>query len=270
MKNRAVMNRVSRIVPVVTVSAAAVTEALAQIGVLQLTVAEQVIVGLLALLAIDAFAERMGILRRIEAFICEANSVPALGIRRSIPKPDEFAKNASTIDILAVSAFSVVPPHTGFYRERIDHGCRIRVLVVDPDSAGVGVHARQSHLKQAAQPEEVCRMHIQSTIAALAPLLKSKKVQLGLSPIFAPFSLFAVDREKDSGATVVEFHTYRTDLDGRPHVVLARQQQAHWFDFFRKEFETMWDDSRLLSYEEALAYASHLGTVEGVDQYSHK
>jgi len=263
------MNRLARIVPIVTVSAAASALVLGQLGFVQMTVAEQVIVGLLALLAIDAFAERIGILRRIEVLVSEANSVPALWPRTEIPRPDRFAKNASTIDVLAVSAVSIVTQFRGFYRERLEHGCRIRVLILDPDSEAAVIHARQALVEQLAQPEEVLRMHVRSTIAALVPLLKSERshsgsIELRLSPIFAPFSLVGVDLEKDSGAIVVEFHTYRTDIDTRPHVVLDRQRQGHWFGFFRDQFEIVWNDSRPISLDEASKSTSPLRTTEGL------
>ena len=126
------------------------------------------------------------------------------------------------------------------------------MVLLDPDSNAVAAHAEQSHAKESDQPEEVIRMHIHSTIAALNPFLNPKKaapgsIEVRFSLMFAPYSMFAVDLEKDTGVIVVEFHIYRTDLDTRPHVVLDRRHQAYWFDFYRDQFRRIWEDSRPIS-----------------------
>lgn len=63
------MNLLTRAVPIATVAGAVAALLLAQLGLVKLTVAEQIVIALLALLAIDAFVERLGILRRIERHI---------------------------------------------------------------------------------------------------------------------------------------------------------------------------------------------------------
>ena len=241
------MKILSRLVPYITVIGALAAVLIGNFGLITLSVADQVIIGLLALVAADALVERMTILQRIEGFIFDSKATSGLRPRAEIPRPDVLASSAATIDIWAVSAVSIIAQHRGFYRDRLDLGCRIRVILLDPESDAVAIHARQSHADAV-----LIRSHIHSTIAALAPLLNPTAphtglVELRLSSVFAPFSLVAADLEKPSGTIVAEFHTYRTDLDTRAHVVLESHNQARWFRFFRSQFEAAWSDSKQVS-----------------------
>jgi len=237
------MKVIARIIPLVTILGGILAVVLGNVGVLSLSAADQVIIGLLAFLAIDAVLERIGVLRRIEQFISEAKAVTGLRPRSEIPRPDVFGRHAASIDIIAISAVSIITQHRNFYRERLKEKCRIRVVLLHPESDTVGVHARQSH-----GSEKVIKDHIYSTIAALAPLLEPERsradvVELRLSSVFLPFSVVAVDLERPGGAIVAEFHTYRCDLDTRAHVVVERQNHNHWFKFFESQIETAWNDA---------------------------
>jgi hypothetical protein len=243
------MKVIGRLIQLVTVLGGVLAVILGNVGVLSLSAADQVIIGLLAFLAIDAVLERIGVLRRIEQFISEAKAVSGLRPRSEIPRPDVFGQHALSIDIIAVSAVSIITQYRNFYRERLKEKCRIRVVLLDPDSDALGVHARQSH-----GSETVIKNHIYSTIAALAPLLEPEKsrtnvVELKLISVFLPFSVVAVDLERPGGSIVAEFHTYRCDLDTRAHVVVERQNHKHWYTFFKSQLDTAWDDAAPISKE---------------------
>jgi hypothetical protein len=248
------MKVLARAVPIATIVGAVVSLLLAQLGFVKLTVAEQIIVGLVALLAIDAFVERLGILNRIEQHARLISNPPtALRHRVEIIHPVVLAGQATTVDVLAVSGISLFAQHQGFYLDKLREGATIRVILLDPSSAALSAHACQTGL-----PDSTIRRHIASTIAAICPLMnlgQKGQLELRLGPCFAPFSLVASDIDKEAGKMVVEFHVYRTALDHRPHIVLDARSEASWFGFFRGQFETAWKVSHPVSAEAAFALA---------------
>jgi len=72
--------KLRQLVPLVSAAAASIVEFLFSIDYIQLRVADAVIIGLLALLALDALSERLGLLEQINAKLknmSEANHHPA-------------------------------------------------------------------------------------------------------------------------------------------------------------------------------------------------
>lgn len=231
------MKILARTVPIATIVGAATAVLSAQLGFLKFSAAEQIVIGLMALIAIDSLVERLGILARIEESIKLVCGAPSLRRRSEIIHPVTQAASASTIDVLAVSGISLFAQNQGFYLRKLREGARMRVILLDPNSPALPTHAYQ-----AGQSTIVIQRHIESTLSAIRPLLNHEgaQIEVRLGPCFAPFSMVGTDLNKESGRIVVEFHVYRAELDQRPHVLFEAHNEAFWYGFFRDQFETAW------------------------------
>ena len=137
MKQR---QKLGLVVPLVTTVGAATAIVLSTIGILTLSLAESIIIALLALLAIDALTERVSLLQLIDQKISSLSEEQALRPRDKILQPREYARSASEICITGISASSMTNQDMTFYKEKMTDGCNIKILILDPDSEAVQVY----------------------------------------------------------------------------------------------------------------------------------
>jgi hypothetical protein len=67
--------------------------------------------------------------------------------------------------------------------------------------------------------------------------------EIRLANMFPHFSMAAFDIYKDSGFLVLENHAYKTELMQRPNIILTHMSDKQWFEFYRHQFEIMWQES---------------------------
>jgi hypothetical protein len=53
-----------------------------------------------------------------------------------------------------------------------------------------------------------------------------------------------IDPGTASGEVQVELYTHGKNAQERPHFVLTQDTDSYWYDFFRREFELVWESSR--------------------------
>jgi hypothetical protein len=68
------------------------------VDVIKLSMAENIIIALLALLAVDALSERLNILERVDAKLSNLAVGQTLRRRRDIPTPTSHARHATEIN----------------------------------------------------------------------------------------------------------------------------------------------------------------------------
>jgi hypothetical protein len=230
----------SRLIPLLTILGAGAGIILSLLKVLQLTTAEEIIISLLALLSIDALNERIGTLEKIETLLSRISAGETLKRRVEILTPVEHAKQASEIWINVIHGTSVIFPYASFYESKLKSGCNIRVVVLNPISPSLpawSLLAKHTHTEQ----------YIDSTLECLNGLMSLKtkgKCEVRLSNVFLPFSIFAVEPRKETGSMIVEYHSYKVSIDDRPHVRLTAAD-SHWFEYYRQQFEQLWNDSTI-------------------------
>lgn len=229
-----------RLLPMLTILGAGVAIVLSLFGIIALNLAENIIIALLGLLAIDAFSERLNVLEGIENKLSGLSAGQTLRMRTEVPPVDIHAAHAQEICFVAISGISLRVRYFGFLEKKIKDGCRVRIILLDPDGLGVQACDLISRVT-------IAQADIRSTLETfrgLVPLGKDKgKFEVRLSKAFIPFTLQAVDPQKESGSMVVEFHTYKKTLNERPHVFLTALDHPQWFDFYREQFEQAWLES---------------------------
>jgi len=235
-----VLFKPSRLIPFLTIIGAGTAIVLSIISVISLTTSENIVIALLALLAIDAFIERLSVLEKIENKLSNLSKVQILNKRVDLLKPTEQAKHASEICILAVSAVSIITPYIGFYKNKMKGGCNLKVILLNPDS-------RSLETWNLLVTHSYTKNHTVSTLGALAELISDKeasgKCEVRLMNVFLPYSMFCVDISKDSGIIQIEYYPYKLPVDDRPHIHLTELNSPYWYNYYKQQFQQAWSDA---------------------------
>jgi len=238
----------SRVVPLLTILGAGITNALSLFGLLRLSTSESIIIALLGLLAIDALVERKSILEKVESLLNGPSSKQALKTRAEILTPPNHAQAATEICILGLHGATGITPYVGFYEQKLREGCKIRIILVDPSSSVID-------LWEQTRGNRTTRAYLQASLEALKLLRnisgREKKCEVRLLHIYPPFSMFAIDLYKDTGSIIVEFLGYKASIDRRPHIRLTALSDPYWFNFFRQQFEDYWMDAQVWKLDDS-------------------
>ena len=234
--------KLNRILPYITVLGAAVAIVLSFLGIISLSIADNIIIALLALIAIDSLTERISILERIEARIHNYSSQRTLIKSRSDIIPlEEQAKNASEIFVVGVSGASIMPRYFDFFYRKLNEGCVIRVVLVNPQSPSLEVFKRQTLMRHTEKDIEGVLANFEQLVFPKSPL--KGQCALRLLDVFVPFSIFAVDLQKDSGTMIVEYRPYKRNIGNLLHFFLEASRDSYWFSFYREQAEQIWSEA---------------------------
>jgi hypothetical protein len=235
--------RLNRLIPLLTLLSAGIAIVFSTIGLLSLTLAEQIIIALLALLAVDALNERVTILETVEQRLTSLATTRLLRTRAEMMSPLQQASQAKEICLLAIHGTSAITPYVGFYLQKLREGCRIRVILLHPQSPATPLRDKLVNHTQTTK-------YIETSLEALRGLLTTKtrgRCEVRLSQVFLPFSMFGTDLAQETGQLVVEFSSYRVAIDERPHIYLTAHEEPMWFTYYRQQFERVWADATVWS-----------------------
>ena len=252
--------RLNNVIALITILGAGFAILMSRLKFLTLSTSENIIIALLALIAIDSLIERLNILKRIEIKLTKVDDiterlnilkkvelklnqlpqVSALRKRADVIHMTQFAKTASSIHVLAISGYSIINTYQDFYEKKLKEGCNLKFLLLSPKSQYLDAYKQLNRENIVA----VVKNHIDSSLQILVPLTKKSKVkgecQVRVSEIFFPFSLVGIDLGKETGMINVEYHSFKAALDKRPHIIIEKDINPYWFDFYKEQYEQAW------------------------------
>lgn len=162
------------------------------------------------------------------------------------PLGEQFA-TASEIVLVAVSGNSLFGPHYALLERKLKEGCKLRVVLLDPE--GKAVKMWDAISKEAILSKSIpTESEIISSLNYLKALIRSEKTkglcEVRLTNFFLPYSMIIVNpHTKDTCSVIVEFHAFQTPPSNRPHIRLDLDDQP-WFDFYLKQFEDVWASTK--------------------------
>lgn len=231
---------IGRLIPLLTILAAAIVGILSLLGHFQVTMAEGVIIALLTLLAIDALVERLSLLEKIDARLERFPETEQLKDRSKIIRMEDLATGATEICAAGISLISIIPPYVDLYIQKLREGSNLRFLLLDPASTAIKVWDQQ-------QLAATTKSDIQTSLRVLNKLMQLKdakgKCEARLTNTHLSYSLLIVDGKKEGGKLRVEIFVYKKNLHDRPHLHLTKRDNYKWFQFFCDQFESLWQDS---------------------------
>lgn len=160
-----------------------------------------------------------------------------------IPHLEERFRKAKTIAINGMTLSSTSDNFWGTFRQRLEDGAKIRLLIIDPEHAALNVAANRFHKHQ--DPQRVKR-EIEHALDNLESLILNSGsegyFQVRLLPYVPPYGIWLIDANSPQAEIWVELYTFRDEPE--PSFQLFPSRDGMWFAFFQQQFETMWNASR--------------------------
>jgi hypothetical protein len=239
----------SRLVPLLTVLGAGIAIVLSFLNLIQLSLSEEIIIALLALLAVDALSERLSFLERVQTNLSNLSTqiqeLPLADIKLEDRSTftgtlDKPLRDAHRLDIFGLTLRGVIAHSWGCFEKMAANPYnRLRFLIVKPGSAAVDSAIGFTQEKEQREQE------IESSKRILTNLAKRDNVSARFTSVAPPFSLLITDPGEAGGKTQVELYGRGTAPNERPHFILARDNQP-WYDFFTQQFEILWGEAQTL------------------------
>lgn len=158
--------------------------------------------------------------------------------RTEIVSLEEGGEGAAEIVVVGISLL-VLYRRRPFFEEKLEQGCRLRFLLLDPESEAIKIF--NSMTEQKGVLRDIANAF--DSLEALTHIAPDK-IEARLSNVFLPYGIVAFDPEHRGGVMTVEPLAYKTGLDQRPHFVLKKEDNVHWFRFFQDQYEKLWEDSK--------------------------
>ena len=123
---------------------------------------------------------------------------------------------------------------------KLARGDRVRVLLVHPEGASAEMLAMREYRRYTT---DRIRALIRDSLSDLCNL-RAVYPQLDIRVVAYPLSFggIAINPNAGSGVLYLEHYPFKTPGGSRPKFVLAARD-GRWYDFFRLELQTIWDNS---------------------------
>jgi hypothetical protein len=200
---------------------------------------EAVVLFVLALLALDALVERVGIVERIERHLSRLETPSVLRDRAELVKIDELAFGADELAACGATLFSLVPQQHDFLLKKLNAGMSMRFVVLDSKSPAWQIWN---------DVEIPTPTDLDTTLKTFASLMNKHtagNIEVRVAPFMLPSSLVIANTSQTTGRMNVEFaFNGVATLPHRPHIYIARSSSPQWFEFFCDRFEKLWERSK--------------------------
>jgi hypothetical protein len=202
---------------------------------------------LLSLLAFDALLERINVLEKIETQLSKLSTNAPLRSREDYPEIDKCGASASNMAFVGVSLYQVIPRNFDFFRRKLQEGCTLQFLMLNPKLAADSPSRLQweamDKVRTITHDTEGTVKNLKLLIEFADSLKKRDGIKVKFLDYFAPFGMSMYDPEKRQGEIYVEFHIFKDTNDKRPHVLLTRSNDHKWYEFYQEQFDKLWDSA---------------------------
>jgi hypothetical protein len=158
--------------------------------------------------------------------------------RRGFGRFQDVIKGTQTLWIYGPSAVNLLRERPLIKQDILDRGGEVRVLVQDP-AATEGMN----HLHYTLDHTDDLEKSLQMSLDNLGRMKdwggRFEHRLLAYSP---GFSLVVLDPGRREGKVIVEFFGFQADfITDRMHIEITRQESQHWFEYWVKQYEKMWE-----------------------------
>ena len=208
---------------------------------------QQWILVVLGLLATTQLVDRFRIIREIETKIntIASGAQGQVGVgavyKSHIPDLRDRVRGAKSVAISGISLSRTSADMWAVFRERLEVGGDVRLLLVDPEHSALQFAAARFQKHQ--DPDRLKR-EIQHALDNLEPLSKITRGSFSLRfmPMSPPYGIWVIDPGQPHAEIWVELYSFR-DLP-EPAFQLLPERDSEWFSFFQRQFELMWVSGR--------------------------
>ena len=161
------------------------------------------------------------------------------------PLSDTMKRAKNTLDMAGPSLISVGVSYHATLRQLKESGVKIRLLVSNPDNQSLQKFLSMRYLE--AETAFVHTNQVRASLTSLAPLTSSSRrggnVQVRITDHVQTFSYVGSDVNRTDGKIQIEFYLNKIGLEKNPIFFLEAQNDVHWFNEFRNQFEFLWNSA---------------------------
>lgn len=160
-------------------------------------------------------------------------------------EPDQRmrTRNAKSISTLGITLIRFLPAFQYEFCEMLECGGKLRILLVNPDSPAIEMASKRLDI---GTPVRTQKRRVEDMLELLS-IWKSNipdaNLQVKLLDYLPPYGITIIDpRSETSDAfCLVRLYTFRTPTSTAPTIKPDPIHETYWFDFFRVQFETIWE-----------------------------
>jgi hypothetical protein len=218
--------------------------------------ADQLLLTLLGVLALDTLLERLGYLDRIEKRLAELetkiesrpNVDDLFRTRDELRSFTSWLLEGKELWVLGKDLSELMSRFGAqIQQEAIGKKKRFRFLVMDPsDQSLIKVAAAGSYLNPDVQTQEAIIRQTLDILKRITEGVPQNAIEVRLLSCYPTNSYVILDYNKEHGQIVVEPFGNKITSAERQHMVLRRTVDTQTFAFHLKQFETMWKDAKPL------------------------
>jgi len=211
---------------------------------------DQIILALLAFLAIDTLVERLDLLANMEHRINTIQKMltPKTGADTFLRKRGDFPRMEQLIDkarsdiwVAGVTLDTMVTM-TGAFESKMRQGCNIRFLALAPDG-----EALQAAARYFGSDPEFTAGRVRGNLETIASRIKrtekgSMEIRV-LDRVF-PTGYLITDPSSSRGQMIVQLYLYCWSAETAPLFELSKTDDPQWFSTYFYQFEKAWNDAK--------------------------
>ncbi len=219
--------------------------------------ADQLLLALLGVLALDTFIERVGYLERIEGKIKDiynkmdpTQSLDAVfHARTDLPPFTLWLQQSEEIWLAGPSLSSLITTYGRQIVQAAKLGKQFRLLIANPDDTHLwdAMATGSFTYPSATALQQLAKGTLERAGRAAEDAPKGTIDIRVISYVFKSSYLIA-DGTKPHGKMIVEMFGYKISAGERLHMLLLRATDPNIFSFHLQQFESMWQDSKALQH----------------------
>lgn len=191
----------------------------------------------------DAQAESEEITHFLQRPIGHARASSFLFTQRYLP--NHLLEGASTIYLSGFTLARATREYLRILERCLARGGDVRVMILAATDALLDECVKRSEGQSTPMH---WRKRLESTESLVNLIAKTSdatgRLALGHLPYLPSYGLVMVDPDTDHGVIVVELYHHRSSEDN-PTFELRPARDREWYDFFRRQFDLMWESCRL-------------------------
>lgn len=159
-----------------------------------------------------------------------------------LPQYRTVSPDAETIDVLTWSGYGLFTTYDDYFYDRLESGCQIRWIALDPECEGTNIILEHSRLKSVKTGIQQMINHHKGVHARFD---KAINFELRLTSWLLPMSLTIFDREKPHAYMVIGLYNPYLGIsqNERRHLIIYKRSQPRDFTAYLKQFELHWNNT---------------------------
>jgi hypothetical protein len=214
---------------------------------------EQIILALLAFLAIDSLVERLDLLSDIEEGIKHIRNAVTAKVNATMffkkgvdfPRMEQLIKDARKDIWIAGVTLESTMAISGDLVEKMEDGCSIRILALNPRGKNFRVASEYFNVNPEYAPDRI-EAHLRNIYSRLAQS-KNGSFEIRIIDTIVSTGYLIIDHESQNGWMNVRLYLYGWGAKNAPLFALRKSEDPVWFEIYLTQYKKAWEDATQFS-----------------------